>query len=237
MFKAGAHFGTSKTRRHPSVADYIFGRKNNVEIFDLEKTLPLLEKAKAFISNIAKDGKQILIVGGKSEARSVVRNTGMSLLLPYVDGRWLGGTLTNFSEIRKRIDKFTKLIEEREKGLLAKYTKRERLMIDRDIANFEKYFSGIISMKELPKALFVIDPRNEKTAVKEAKDLGIPVIALCGADCNIKEALYPIVGNDASRSSIEFFVKEFINAWNAGKSNANIVNSGNVEKASTFAGK
>ncbi|MDO8575223.1 MAG: 30S ribosomal protein S2 [bacterium] len=217
MFKAGAHFGTAKSRRHPTASPYIFGRKNNVEIFDLEKTVLLLEKAKAFISSVAKENKQIILVGGKSESREAIRNAGMSLALPYVDGRWIGGTFTNFGEIRKRIEKFQKLIEDREKGALGKYTKRERLMIDREIANFEKNFAGIVTMKELPKAMFVIDPRKEKNAIKEAKDMNIPIITLAGADCNLKDALYPIVGNDASKSSIEFFVSEFIKAWNAGK--------------------
>ncbi|MCX6716537.1 MAG: 30S ribosomal protein S2 [Candidatus Taylorbacteria bacterium] len=217
MFKAGAHFGTSKSRRHPTAAPFIFGRKNQVEIFDLEKTIPLLEKAKSFLTSISKDGKQILLVGGKSEARDAIRNAGLTLALPFVDGRWIGGTLTNFGEIRKRMDKFTKLIDDRDKGLLTKYTKRERLMIDRQIANFERYFGGIVSMKELPKALFIVDPRKEKTAVKEAHDMGIPVVSVLGGDCNVKDALYPIVGNDASKSSIEFFVSEFVKAWNEGK--------------------
>jgi small subunit ribosomal protein S2 len=220
MFKAGAHYGTPKSRRHPTISPFIFGKKESVEILDLEKTSVLLNKALAFISEIAKSGKQMIIVGGKNEVRDAVKNTGVSLKLPYVDGRWLGGTLTNFPEIKKRIEKFTKLMDERSKGGLTKYTKKERLLIDREIANFERFFHGIVDMKEMPKAMLVVDPRKEKIAIKEAQDMGIPVIAILGADCNIKDALYPIVGNDSSKASIEFFMSEISKAWNDGKASA-----------------
>ncbi len=214
MFKAGAHFAFSRSRRHPTVAPYIFGVKNKVEIFDLEKTNDLLEKAKILVGAIAKDKKMILFVGGKSEARNAIKAGALSINMPYVDGRWIGGTLTNFTQIRKRVEKLEKLTSEREKGELSKYTKKERLLIDREIANLERFFSGIVSMKEMPKALFVIDPRKEKTAVKEAQDMRIPVIALSGSDCNLKEVTYPIAGNDASQTSIQFFVQEIVKSYN-----------------------
>ncbi len=217
MFNAGAHFAFSKSRRHPSVAQYIFGVKNKVEIFDLEKTQELLNKAKDFIKNLGKEGKTILFVGGKSEARNAVKHSAQSLAMPFVDGRWIGGTLTNFGQIRKRVEKMEKLMSEKEKGELAKYTKKERLLIDREIANLERFFSGIVSLKELPKAMFVIDPKKEKNAVKEAQDMGVPVIALAGSDCNLKEVNYPIVGNDASQTSIQFFINEITKAYSEGK--------------------
>ncbi len=217
MFNAGAHFAFSRSRRHPTVSPYIFGVKNKVEIFDLEKTESLLGIAKDFIKSMAKEGKVILLVGGKSEARNAVKNGAMSINMPFVDGRWIGGTLTNFGQIRKRVEKMEKLVSEKEKGELSKYTKKERLLIDREIANLERFFSGIVSMKELPKALFVIDSKKEKNAVKEAQDMGIPVIALTGSDCNLKEVTYPIVGNDASQTSIQFFVNEITKAYSEGK--------------------
>jgi len=213
MFKAGAHFGFSKTRRHPTVTPYIFGVKNKVEIFDLEKTEVLLETAKAYVESLAKEGKMILFVGGKSEARNAVKTGALSINMPYVDGRWIGGTLTNFMQIRKRVEKLERLTSEKEKGELAKYTKKERLLIDREIANLERFFSGIMSMKDLPKALFVVDPKKEVTAVKEAQDMGIPVIALAGSDCNIKGLDFPIVGNDSSQTSVQFFVHEITKAY------------------------
>ncbi len=217
MFKAGAHFAFSKTRRHPTTAPYIFGVKNNVEIFDLEKTSALLEKAKVYVESLAKDGKTILFVGGKSEARNAIKAGALSLNMPYVDGRWIGGTLTNFMQIRKRVEKLEKLTSEKEKGELAKYTKKERLMIDREIANLERFFTGVVSMKDLPKAVFIIDPKKEKTAVKEAQDMGIPVIALAGSDCNIKGIDFTMVGNDSSQTSVTFFVQEIVKAYSGAK--------------------
>jgi small subunit ribosomal protein S2 len=213
MFKAGAHFGFSKTRRHPSVTPYIFGVKNKVEIFNLEKTSELLEKAKVFVGSLAKEGKTILFVGGKSEARNAVKNGALSINMPFVDGRWIGGTLTNFIQIRKRVEKLEKLTSEKEKGELAKYTKKERLLIDREIANLERFFSGIASMKELPKAIFIVDPKKEKTAVQEADYMGIPVVAISGSDCNIKHIDYPIVGNDSSQTSIQYLTQEITKAY------------------------
>jgi small subunit ribosomal protein S2 len=213
MFKAGAHFAFSRSRRHPTVAPFIFGVKNKVEIFDLEKTEDLLAVAKSFVASLAKEGKTILFVGGKSEARGAIKAGAQSINMPFVDGRWIGGTLTNSPQIRKRVEKLERLTLEREKGELAKYTKKERLLIDREIANLERFFSGVVSMKDLPKALFVVDPRKEKNAVKEARDMKIPVIALLGSDCNMKEVDYPIVGNDASVASIKFFVHEITKAY------------------------
>ncbi len=217
MFKAGAHFAFSKTRRHPTVTPYIFGVKNKVEIFDLEKTEVLLEKAKDFIASLAKEGKTILFVGGKSEARNSIKSGALSINMPYVDGRWIGGTLTNFTQIRKRVEKMEKLVSEKEKGELAKYTKKERLLIDKEIANLERFFSGIVSMKDLPKAIFIVDPKKEKTALKEAQDMGIPVIALAGSDCNIKGLDLPMVGNDSSQTSVNFFVQEIVKAYSTAK--------------------
>lgn len=220
MFKAGTHFGFSKTRRHPSVSPYIFGVKNKVEIFDLEKTSELLSKAKEFVASLGKENKTILIVGGKSEARNAVKNGALSINMPYVDGRWIGGTLTNFGQIRKRVEKLERLTSEKEKGELAKYTKKERLLIDREIANLERFFSGVVSMKDLPKAVFVVDPKKEKTAVREAQDMGIPVIAIAGSDCNIKSINYPIVGNDSSQTSINFLVQEVTKSYFEAKAGA-----------------
>ena len=153
MFKVGAHFGYSKTRRHPSVAPYIFGVKNRVEIIDLEKTDDLLDKALNFVATLAKEGKQVLFVGGKNEARGSLKIAAESVGMPFVDGRWIGGTLTNFSEVKKRLAKLEDLTKQKEKGELSKYTKKERLMIDREIAKLNRFFSGILSLKDLPKPL------------------------------------------------------------------------------------
>jgi small subunit ribosomal protein S2 len=218
MFSAGTHFGLGRSRRHPTTAPYIFGTKNNTDIFDLEKTEVLLDTAKAFATALAKEGKNILFVGGKKEASAAIKSAAQSLNIPYVDGRWIGGTLTNFPQVRKRIERYEKLVSEKEKGELAKYTKRERMLIDKEIANLEKMFFGIVSLTKMPDAIFLIDPRHEKNAVKEAKDKNIPVIAVAGSDCDISDIRYPIVGNDSSKASISYFVEEIASAYRAGKS-------------------
>ncbi len=217
MFAAGCHFGLGRSRRNPSVAEYIFTTKNSTDIFDLEKTVNLLDTAKKVVSVIAKDGKTILFVGGKKEAGLAVKVGAQALEMPYVDGRWIGGSLTNFSQIRKRVDRYEKLVADREKGELAKYTKRERMLIDKEIAKLEKMFLGIVSMKKLPDALFIIDPKHEKNALNEASNIKVPIIALASSDCNILQVKYPMIGNDASKLSIQFFVNEIVKAYEEGK--------------------
>jgi small subunit ribosomal protein S2 len=217
MFTSGAHFAFSRSRRHPSFSSFIFGVKNRVEIFDLEKTKDLLEKAEEFVRKMASEGKQILFVGGKNEARDIIKQAALSIDMPYVSGRWIGGAISNFKEIRSRVDKLLDLTAKRDKGELGKYTKKERLLFDRAIEKLERFFSGLIPMKEMPKALFVIDSKHEKIAVTEARKAGIPVIALMGSDCNFKDAEYPIPGNDASIASIKFFVGRIVWAYKEGR--------------------
>jgi small subunit ribosomal protein S2 len=219
MFEAGAHFGLGRSRRHPSVAPYIFGTKNNTDIFDLEKIEGMVTKAKEYATQLGKEGKVVLFVGGKKEALASVRNAAQSINMPYVDSRWIGGTITNFGQVRKRIDRYEKLVGDREKGELAKYTKRERMLIDKEIASLEKMFFGIVSLKKAPDAIVIVDPRHEKNAVKEAADFNIPVIALASSDCDISSIAHPIVGNDAAKASIQFFVNEIAEAYHAGKTN------------------
>lgn len=217
MFSAGAHFGLGRSRRHPSTTPFIFTTKNRTDLFDLEKTKVLLDKATAYASKLASEGKTVLFVGGKKEASIIVQTAAQSINMPFVDGRWIGGTLTNFAQTRKRIDRFEKLISDREKGELAKYTKRERMLIGKEIDKLEKMFSGIASLKKIPDAMFVIDPRREDNAVKEAKDMGVPVIALANSDCDAGSIAYPIVGNDAAKTSIRFFVDSIAKAYQSGK--------------------
>ena len=213
MFKVGAHFGYIRSRRHPSVKPYIFGVKNKVEIFDLEKTEVLLQEALAYVEKLASENKQILFIGGKHEAREIVKDTALALDMPYVSGRFIGGTMTNFGEIRKRVERFESLTSQKEKGELAKYTKKERLLIDREIVDLETMFGGLVTLKSLPAALFVVDSKRETIAVEEARRKGIPVIALSGSDCDISVIDYPIVANDSSVQSIEYFVKAIADTY------------------------
>ncbi len=217
LFSVGAHFGFVKSRRHPSAKPFIFGAKNNIEIFDLEKTSLELKKALDFVEAQGKNGALGLIVGGKSEAREAVVNAGQALEMPFVSGRWIGGTLTNYPEIKKRILRLEELSTQKEKGELAKYTKKERLLIDREIAKLQLYFGGLYNLKMLPKFLIVMDPKKENIAVAEAKSMRIPVVALAGSDSNLFEIDYAIPGNDASRQSIGYVLNEMVKAYKKGK--------------------
>jgi len=220
LFKAGAHFGFVKSRRHPSAKPFIFGSKNNIEIFDLEKTSEELAKVLAFIEEKGKEEVQILFVGGKNEAREGVRVAADDLGMSYVAGRWIGGTLTNFPEIKKRLARLEELTTQKEKGELGKYTKKERLLIDREIDKLNIYFGGLTGMKNLPKVVIVIDPKKEHIAVAEAKRMHIPVVAIAGSDCNLFDVDYAIPANDSSKHSISYILSEIVAAYKEGKKNA-----------------
>ncbi len=217
LYDAGAHFGYSRARRHPSAAPFIFGTKDRTDIFNLEETKKRLEKASAFIASLTGSGKTILFVGGKPEARASLQGSAERAGMPYVAGRWIGGTLTNFKNIRKRIERLQKLMQERESGELEKYTKRERLMIDREIEELLGRFGGLVHMSDLPAALFVIDTRHEHTAVEEANQLHIPVIGLSSSDCDFSRVQYPIPGNDTSVRSIRLVTDAIVEACAQGK--------------------
>ncbi len=217
LFAAGAHFGFIKSRRHPSTKPFIYGIKNKIEIFDLEKTSESLKTALDFVSDLASRNGNILFISGKSEAKAAVTKIGENLNMPYVAGRFIGGTLTNFPQIKKRVEKLESLVSQKEKGELVKYTKKERLLIDREIARLRMFFFGLSAMKNLPAAIFVVDSKKEAIAVKEAKTMGIPVIALCGTDCNLNEVEFAIPGNDASKLSIEFFLTKIAEAYKSGQ--------------------
>ncbi len=216
LFAVGAHFGYSPSRRHPSAARYIFGAKGGVELIDLEKTAAALERASAFLKEMAASRKQILFVGGKAEAKAALERAAERLNQPYVAGRFIGGTLTNFSEIKKRLSRLADLTSMREKGELAKFTKRERLLMDREINDLTAMFGGLRGMEKLPGAVFAIDPKREHIAVKEAQDMRIPVVALMNTDCNAQGIAYPIPGNDASLKSIALVLEEIARAVEEG---------------------
>jgi small subunit ribosomal protein S2 len=215
LFSVGAHFGYAPSRRHPSQEPFIFGRKGGIELFDLEKTARCLEQALGFVKSLAEERKTILFVGGKPEARVALKRTAEALDMPYVAGRWIGGSLTNFSEIKKRLARLAELSGKRERGELAQYTKRERLLIDREIADLEVMFGGIKNLTKIPDALFVIDPKREAGAVEEARAQGLPIIALLNTDCDKSKVTYPIPGNDASRQAISFVLDEVSKTYSA----------------------
>ncbi len=217
LFGAGAHFAQVKSRRHPTMRSFVLGNKANLEIFDLQKTDAQLAKAKEVMATLARDGKVVLIVGGKREASDAVKATGKRLGVPYVAGRWLGGTISNFTEIKKRIDRLADLSEKRDTGELTKlYTKLERVRIDREIDKLTERLSGLSGLARRPDAMIIVDTRHEAHASREAKSAGIPVIGIMSSDCNLKDAAYPVVVNDASRSVLELVLNELADAYEAG---------------------
>ncbi|MBU6323438.1 MAG: 30S ribosomal protein S2 [Patescibacteria group bacterium] len=218
LFDSGAHFAQVKSRRHPSMKPFILGAKARVEIIDLAKTETQLEAAKAAMTTLAKEGKNVLFVGGKKEISDIVKNAAMRAHQPYVAGRWLGGTISNFPEIKKRIDRLADLSGKRATGELAKlYTKLEVVRLSREIERLSERLDGITELAKRPDALLVVDTRHEAHAVKEARDAGIPVIAILGSDCNLADAAYPVVANDSSRETVAFLLGELVTAFEKGK--------------------
>lgn len=218
LFKAGAHFGFARSRRHPTVAPYIFGNKQGTDIIDLEKTSELLATAARVIEETAKAGKVVLFVGTKEEIVTIVRDAATKIEMPFVVNRWIGGMLTNASEIRKRVHRLTDLLAQGESGELErKYTKKERVILGREIEKLNFNFSGIKSMERLPGLLVIVDPRHDSIALAEARDLNIPVVGIVSSDTNLREVQYPIVANDALQSSVRTILEEITAAYVRGK--------------------
>ncbi len=218
LFEAGAHFAHVKSRRHPSMKKYVAGIKSKVEIFDLTKTNEQLIAAKTAMSTLAKDGKIILFVGGKLEIADIVKKHALRIGAPYVSTRWLGGTISNFTEIKKRIDRRADLIAKRDSGELAKnFTKLECVRFDREVDRLTERLDGIIGLSKIPDAMVVIDTKHELHASKEAHGAKIPVIGVMSSDCDTADAVYPIVANDASRKTVELILDELATAFEAGR--------------------
>ena len=217
MFKAGAHYGYSKTRRHPSLSKYIYTTKNKTDIIDLEKTSVMLEHALEFIKSLGSANKVILFVGTKPEAKEVTKNVAVSLDMPYVTERWIGGTLSNFTEIKKRIIELENYQKDSIGGGLDKYTKKERVVMSKKMEKLARYYSGLLGLKKAPDALFIVDAKTEHIATTEARKSNVPVISLMNSDSNIKGIDYPMVGNDSSIPSIKFFTSASATAYKEGQ--------------------
>lgn len=218
LFDTGAHFAQVKSRRHPSMKPYLVGTKGRQEIIDLVKTAEQMEAAKAVMGTLAKEGKTILFVGGKVEIATLVKKAAQDISAPYVAARWLGGTISNWTEIKKRIDRLTELTEKSAAGTLVKqHTKLELVKIGREQKRLTERLDGITTLTRKPDALLVVDTKHEKHAVKEANDAGIPVIAIMSSDCDLKEAAYPIVANDTSRETVKLILAELTQAFQKGQ--------------------
>lgn len=216
MFKAGVHYGYSRRSRHPKTRPYIFTTKNNVEIFDLEKVDEKIKEVEEFVKSLAKEGKVILFIGTKPEAKEAVLETAKDINMPFCIERWLGGTFTNFSNIRKRMDYFEGLKESKNTEKWLKYTKKERSEFDKDIEKMERFFGGLVALKKKPDAVVIIDAKYEEVAKDESLKSSVPVISLINSDNNPTGIDYPVIGNDATRSSIKYFLGRVAEAYKEG---------------------
>ena len=211
LLEAGVHFGHQTRRWNPHMKRYIFTHRNGIHIIDLQKTLVMLEEASRAITRIVAEGGDVLFVGTKKQAQEPIHNEASRCGMPYVNQRWLGGTLTNFQTIRSRVNYMTQLEERKEKGLHG-LTKRESLKLDEELARLDKYFGGIRDMKRLPKALFVIDLEKEDICVAEVRRLGIEVAAVVDSNCDPQLVDYPIPGNDDAIRSIRLMASRVADA-------------------------
>ncbi|MCJ7792716.1 MAG: 30S ribosomal protein S2 [Candidatus Marinimicrobia bacterium] len=206
LLEAGAHFGHQARRWNPKMEAYLFGVRDGVHIFDLAKTKASLEKAADFVKKTTTEGGLVIFVGTKRQAQAIIKEEAKKAEMPFVDQRWLGGTLTNWEQIKKRIDKLVEMKEKREKGEYKKYTKKEQLLIDREIDRLEKRLGGLVGLEGLPAALFVVDTKKEENAVKEANQKEIPVVALIDSNSDPDLVDYEIAANDDAVGTIKLIV-------------------------------
>jgi len=212
LLEAGVHFGHQTRRWNPKMAEYIFTERNGIYIIDLQKTVKKVEEAYKFIAEVAANGESVLFVGTKKQAQDSIKEEALRVGMYYVNTRWLGGMLTNFKTIKKRIDRLEQLFKMEENGTFDLLPKKEvsQLMAERE--KLEKYLGGIKDMKKLPGAMFVVDPRKEKIAIAEAKKLGIPVVAIVDTNCDPEEVDYVIPGNDDAIRAVKLIAGAMANA-------------------------
>ena len=196
LLEAGVHFGHQTRRWNPKMAPYIFTERNGIYIIDLQKTVKKLEEAYLFVRDAAADGSDVLFVGTKKQAQDSVKEEAIRCGMPYVNARWLGGMLTNFNTIKRRIKRLEQLKKMEADGTFDLLPKKEVIKLKLEIEKLEKFMGGIVNMKKQPAAMFIVDPRKERIAVQEAHKLGIPIVAIVDTNCDPDEIDYVIPGND-----------------------------------------
>lgn len=212
LIDAGIHYGHRTSRWNPKMKPYIFGKRNAIHIIDVRETLKGLFLAKKFITGIVTDGKDLLIVGTKRQARKSIEEQATAIGMHYANDRWLGGTLTNFHEIRKRVGRLSQLEQLETEGMLDTYSKKEGASLRREMRKIRRNLGGIRNMTRLPGALFIIDQVREIIAIREARKMGIPVVCLLDTDCDPDMVDIPIPGNDDAMRSIELITRELCQA-------------------------
>ena len=217
LLEAGVHFGHQTRRWNPKMAPYIFTERNGIYIIDLQKTVKKLEEAYLFVRDVAADGGEILFVGTKKQAQDSIRDEATRCGMPYVNARWLGGMLTNFNTIQKRIRRLAQLKTMETDGTFDLLPKKESAKLALEIEKLEKFMGGITGMKKQPAAMFIVDPRKERIAVLEAKKLGIPIVAIVDTNCDPDEIDYVIPGNDDAIRAVRLIAGAMADAVIEGK--------------------
>ncbi len=217
MLQAGVHFGHQPSRRHPKMEPYLYTTRDGVSIINLEKTKVALTQAAAFLREAVGSGGTILFVGTKRQAREVVLQAAQQAAMPFVVDRWIGGLFTNFSNVRQLIHKLATLKEQRAAGQLSKYTKKEQLEFEREIERLDKLVGGLGALDRLPSAIVVVDVKHEKTAIREAALMHVPVVALCDSNVNPSGIDYVIPANDDATKSIAYITKVLVEAMTDGQ--------------------
>ncbi|MFH1643356.1 MAG: 30S ribosomal protein S2 [Patescibacteria group bacterium] len=206
MFKAGLHFGHKKSKTNPKMKEYLYGVRNGIHLINLEKTIEKFEDALSYIKSIVSEGKTVLFIGTKIESRDLVKKVAQECGCPYVAHRWLGGTFTNFTSIKKRVDYFIDLEKQKEEGELIKYTKKEIVKIDRELKNLEVKFGGLKNLSKLPDVVFIASIKEDDLAVKEAGSVGIKMIGIANTGANPTLVDFPIPANDSAVSSLKYIL-------------------------------
>ena len=212
LLEAGVHFGHQTRRWEPKMAEYIFQARNGIHIIDLQKTSKKLDEAYKFLKEQAEEGKTVLFVGTKKQAQECIKEAAIKCNMYYVDQRWLGGMLTNFGTIRKRIDRLNELETMQEDGTFDVLPKKEVILLKKEMSKLEKNLGGIKDMKEIPGVMFVVDPKKERLAILEARKLGIPVVGLIDTNCNPEDVDYAIPGNDDAIRAVKLITDVMANA-------------------------
>jgi len=219
IVEAGVVYGHKKSKTHPQMKQYISGTRNEIELIDPQAILGSLERAIQAMKEVKLKGGLILFVGTAPAAKAIVKNLAMDQKMPYVISRWLGGTLTNFKVINARTKYYEELKRKIARGELGKYTKKEQLKFEKEIKKMEEFFEGLTLFNRLPDLLFIVDAKIHKTAVREARALGIPIVAIIDTDDDPTPINYPIFGNDHGKRSIEWIVSQIITNLKANDAN------------------
>ncbi len=212
LLEAGVHFGHQTRRWNPKMSEYIYTERNGIYIIDLQKTVKKLEEAYSFVRDTALEGGMILFVGTKKQATDSIKSEAERAGQYYINARWLGGMLTNFKTIRKRIERLNQLDKMAEEGIFEVLPKKEVAKLKLEAEKLQKYLGGIREMHKLPAAMFIVDPKKERNAVSEAKKLGIPIIAIVDTNCDPDEIDYPIPGNDDAIRAVKLIAETLANA-------------------------